>query len=326
MAKPLRPKRGTTAKNDAFVGLASEITIDTDKHSIRVHDGVTAGGHEILPKAKNDLLYQEKGNYVTSVNGQTGAVVIESGSGGLPTAGGTMEGTVTFNLPKAINRDVDSSYLGIYGGTANNSGAYLTLWGKSSSEDGAFNITTMSSGNVTRKMIGKPSGVLTWDGKNIVRTVNNVTANTSGNVTLDVGVTSVNGQTGAVTINAGVTSVNGQTGDVTIATADTRIPLSGDRGTLAGYNVPQTKTNVIIISGNSNDDTIVSGAADVTVNNGTSSQTWAKTVALTSASTTVTLDDKWKWVGGNAPSVSANSILVLKWIGSFGLANLVKGE
>lgn len=57
MAKPLRPKRGTTAKNDAFVGLASEITIDTDKHSIRVHDGITVGGHEILPKAKNDELY-----------------------------------------------------------------------------------------------------------------------------------------------------------------------------------------------------------------------------------------------------------------------------
>ena len=57
MAKPLRPKRGTTAKNDAFTGLASEITIDTEKHSIRVHDGVTAGGHEILPKSKNDERY-----------------------------------------------------------------------------------------------------------------------------------------------------------------------------------------------------------------------------------------------------------------------------
>ena len=61
MAKPLRPKRGTTAKNDAFVGLASEITVDTEKHSIRVHDGVTAGGHEILPKGKNDLLYEKVG-------------------------------------------------------------------------------------------------------------------------------------------------------------------------------------------------------------------------------------------------------------------------
>ena len=100
MAKPLRPKRGTTAKNDAFVGLASEITIDTTKHSIRVHDGVTAGGYEILPKSENDKVYQPKGNYltsapVTSVNGQTGAVNINVGV----TSFNGSAGAVTYTAP-----------------------------------------------------------------------------------------------------------------------------------------------------------------------------------------------------------------------------------
>ena len=100
MAKPLRPKRGTTAKNDAFVGLASEITIDTTKHSIRVHDGVTAGGHEILPKSENDKVYQPKGNYltsapVTSVNGQTGAVSVDVGV----TSFNGSKGAVTYSAP-----------------------------------------------------------------------------------------------------------------------------------------------------------------------------------------------------------------------------------
>ena len=67
MAKPLRPKRGTTAKNDAFVGLASEITVDTEKHSIRVHDGVTAGGHEILPMTENEKVFGK----VKMVNGKS---------------------------------------------------------------------------------------------------------------------------------------------------------------------------------------------------------------------------------------------------------------
>ena len=44
MAKPFRPKRGTTAKNDSFVGLAHEVTLDTERNSLRIHDGVTAGG------------------------------------------------------------------------------------------------------------------------------------------------------------------------------------------------------------------------------------------------------------------------------------------
>ena len=79
MAKPFRPKRGTTAKNDAFVGLQYEITLDKDKSSLRVHDGLTAGGvAEILPKAQNDLLYAPKNGVVTSVNNQTGDVTIDT--------------------------------------------------------------------------------------------------------------------------------------------------------------------------------------------------------------------------------------------------------
>lgn len=47
MSKPLKPKRGTTAENDAYIGEAYEVTLDTEKHTLRVHDGVTPGGHEL---------------------------------------------------------------------------------------------------------------------------------------------------------------------------------------------------------------------------------------------------------------------------------------
>lgn len=45
MARKLRPKRGTTAQNNAYTGALGEITIDTDKKTLVVHDGVTAGGN-----------------------------------------------------------------------------------------------------------------------------------------------------------------------------------------------------------------------------------------------------------------------------------------
>ena len=46
-------RRGTTAQHSAFTGLVGEVTIDTDKDTIVVHDGVTAGGY---PLAKsNDI-------------------------------------------------------------------------------------------------------------------------------------------------------------------------------------------------------------------------------------------------------------------------------
>lgn len=100
---------------------------------------------------------------------------------------------------------------------------------------------------------------------------------------------------------------------------------SGSRGTLAGYNTPASSSSAITISNTSNDDTIVTAAVAVTVNNGSSGQTWTKTIALQNASATVTLGSSWKWVGGSAPTISANSILVVKWCGTFGLANLIAG-
>ena len=41
-------RRGTTAQNDAFTGAVGEISVDTTKDTLRVHDGATAGGFELL--------------------------------------------------------------------------------------------------------------------------------------------------------------------------------------------------------------------------------------------------------------------------------------
>jgi hypothetical protein len=43
-------RRGTTAQNDLFTGAVGEVTVDTTKSTLRVHDGSTAGGVEILEK------------------------------------------------------------------------------------------------------------------------------------------------------------------------------------------------------------------------------------------------------------------------------------
>ena len=44
MSRVLQIRRGTTAQNDNFTGLAGEITYDTEVKTIRVHDGATLGG------------------------------------------------------------------------------------------------------------------------------------------------------------------------------------------------------------------------------------------------------------------------------------------
>ena len=44
MSKQWQLRRGTTVENDGFTGAQGELTVDTDKKQIRLHDGVTQGG------------------------------------------------------------------------------------------------------------------------------------------------------------------------------------------------------------------------------------------------------------------------------------------
>lgn len=52
MSAGIQRRRGTTAQHAVFTGLAGEITVDTDKSTLVVHDGVTAGGHSLATSAE----------------------------------------------------------------------------------------------------------------------------------------------------------------------------------------------------------------------------------------------------------------------------------
>jgi len=47
MAKRLQHRGGTTSQHSTFTGAVREVTVDTDKNTLVVHDGATAGGHPL---------------------------------------------------------------------------------------------------------------------------------------------------------------------------------------------------------------------------------------------------------------------------------------
>lgn len=49
MSNAIQRRGGTTAQHASFTGLAREITIDTDKKVVVVHDGATPGGFPMAP-------------------------------------------------------------------------------------------------------------------------------------------------------------------------------------------------------------------------------------------------------------------------------------
>ena len=52
MAKRVQRRRGTTTEHNTFTGYEGEVTVDTTKDTVVVHDGSTAGG---FPLARQDL-------------------------------------------------------------------------------------------------------------------------------------------------------------------------------------------------------------------------------------------------------------------------------
>lgn len=47
MATALQLRKGNTLQHAGFTGLSAEVTVDTDKNTLIVHDGTTQGGHEV---------------------------------------------------------------------------------------------------------------------------------------------------------------------------------------------------------------------------------------------------------------------------------------
>lgn len=115
MSKPLKPKRGTTAENNAYIGEAYEITLDTDKHTLVVHDGATPGG---FPLATEADLTSSKVTQATRDAEQDGAIknledrldFVDS-EAVHKTGDETIAGAKTFTSNPLVNKNDPSLYL-----------------------------------------------------------------------------------------------------------------------------------------------------------------------------------------------------------------------
>ena len=69
MAKLLKLRGGTTSQHSSFTGAEREVTVDTDKETLVVHDGSTAGGFPLMRNTVEDTTPQLGGNL--DVNGNS---------------------------------------------------------------------------------------------------------------------------------------------------------------------------------------------------------------------------------------------------------------
>lgn len=72
-------RRGTTAQHASFTGLAGELTVDTTKNTVVVHNGSTAGGFP-LSKQRNPYNAQTGTTYTLALTDADGVVTASNAS------------------------------------------------------------------------------------------------------------------------------------------------------------------------------------------------------------------------------------------------------
>ena len=143
MTTAIRRRRGTTTQHSTFTGLAGELTVDTTKNTVVVHDGSTAGGFA-LAKENNATL-----------------------SGSVNFSGGTANGVLYLNGSKVVTSGTAFTFNGTnlkignptYAPNTNLSGNLLQI--KSSS---GFSYLTMGNGDGAdnNTYIGSASAITTF--------------------------------------------------------------------------------------------------------------------------------------------------------------------
>jgi methylphosphotriester-DNA--protein-cysteine methyltransferase len=113
MATILQLRRGTTTQHNTFTGAVGEVTVDTTKDTVVVHDGTTAGGKPLATEAYVTSAIQTKDNsdeitegstnlYFTTTRARDAVSVTDSGGDG-SLAYNNSTGVFTFTGPSAAD-------------------------------------------------------------------------------------------------------------------------------------------------------------------------------------------------------------------------------
>jgi hypothetical protein len=172
MSTQIQRRRGTTGEHSTFTGAAGEITIDSTKNTVVVHDGTTAGGFP-LAKEANALTSSNIGVTVQAYDANLTSFVTAVN---LPTSDGTAgqflktdgAGTVTFDTIPTINALNDIANVTI---TSASAGEFLKWNGSAWVNDSIPTINTLndiSNVTITSATTGE---FLQWNGSAWVNAV-----------------------------------------------------------------------------------------------------------------------------------------------------------
>jgi len=204
MSTQVQIRRGNTAQTATFTGSIAELTVDTDKRVVVVHDGTTAGGNPLI-KANGSIttgqILTSNGSHLLALS-NTGTAGVYGNASFIPVVTTDAYGRVS---------SVTNTAIAISSGV---------VTGVMTFAQGGANATSYTTG-----------GLLTSNGTAFVSVANTGTAGVYGNAAyVPVITTDAYGRVSAVTN----TAVAIDTAAITSGTiADARLPTKGTAGTYA---------------------------------------------------------------------------------------------
>ena len=329
---------GTTAEHANFAGIEGEITInETEKRAV-VHDGTTKGG---FPMARLDetgySLAKSSDGTKLQLKNKAGTVLSETDA---PAGGGGSGVYVGNDAPTDASTDVwidlDEAALGLVtsvnGKTPDSSGnvtitvgSDYTLPTATSSTLGGVTIgsnITVSSGKISLSSSNVTSA-LGFTPLSTTGTAAKATADASGNT-----ITSTYAKLASPTFTGTPKAPTASTGTNTTQIATTAfvqaaisgmssgggIPLTGNRGLLAGY-----ETSTSVESGtetiNKNSHDVGATTVPIVVEDGAADESWTKVRLLVNStgSLTLQLGSNWRWANSAQQTIGVTGFLVLHW-------------
>jgi len=191
MPTVLQLRRGTTAQNDAFTGAVGELSLDTQKDVLRVHDGSTAGGAQELVGL----------TATQTLTNKTLTSPTITGSGDIAANDLTLAGNLTVNgtttTVASTNTTISDNLLELNSGAGSNANDSGILIERGSTGDNALMAWDESA---DKFIVGTTTATNTSTG-NLTITTGTLVANVEGNVTGNV-TGNCSGTSGSTTGNA----------------------------------------------------------------------------------------------------------------------------